>query len=248
LPDGLGQHRVAQRVARRLRSEKPLVLRQRMHSGAVMALDVHDWTQSVAYLIRRYDQDLVEYIISQLPVEGTFLDVGGNVGLISFAVAARRPHARIVAFEPMPDNVAAWERNRQLNGAGNARIEPVAVSSVSGTATIRPHGDSGAAYLVNDGAGLEVPTVALDDYCDRHDIQRVDVIKLDIQGHELQALQGARRLLARGVGALLIEGFEPEVDELLVTSGYREEPVPPVGLRRWRRHPPVGDRAYVMRR
>ena len=64
---------------------------QRMAGGHRMSLDLSDRSQGIAYLIRRYDAELVNYIVRNLPRGGVFLDVGAHVGLITFAVADSDP-------------------------------------------------------------------------------------------------------------------------------------------------------------
>lgn len=143
LPDGLGQFRVAQRYVRLRRPAPRHVVMQRMRNGTRMELDLGDRTQSLAFLTRRYEPTCVDYIASRMPTSGLFVDVGANIGLISFAVARLRPEARVLAFEPFPPNVRLWKRNRDLNGASRAEIEAYAVGDSVGTESFQTSEDSG---------------------------------------------------------------------------------------------------------
>lgn len=219
-----------------------------MADGSRMALDLGDRTQTIAYLIRRYDAEIAAYICSRLPDGGVFFDLGANVGLVTFAVARRRPDVRIVAFEPNPPNVQRWKQNRDLNQSA-AELVPAAVGAEAGTAhlTLDTAADSGSGRLADHGTPVEV--VTLDEQCARLGVDRVDVMKLDIQGHEPEALAGATGLLERGaIRSLVLEEVDadPALHERLVGYGFRREPIPPVGLRRLRRSPPMGDVAYVL--
>ncbi len=206
LPDGLGQFRLAQhwwwwrRPAHR-------ILPQRFANGTRLQLDLGDRTQALAYLTRRYCDDLIEQIVSRLPPDGTFLDIGANVGMVSFQVAHRRPDARIVAFEPNPLAVDGWLRNRRLSPASSATLEQCAVGDRVATLRLAsPRTDLGAGVVAQDESGVEVPATALDVYCAEHDVERVDVMKVDVEGFEPEVLAGARELLAAGaIRALIVE-------------------------------------------
>lgn len=197
LPDGLGQFRAAQLYVRRRQPAAGQFVTQRMRNGTLMELDLGDRTQSLAFLTRRYESTLVDYIESRMPTSGLFVDVGANVGLISFAVARVRPRARVVAFEPFPPNVRSWQRNHDLNGASRAELEADAVGDSIGTEFFRTNEDSAWGHVAASG-DLAVPMTTLDRYCDDNEIRRIDVLKIDAEGAEPAVLRGARGLLSRG--------------------------------------------------
>lgn len=206
LPDHLGQFRLAQWYWWRRRPEHRL-LGQRMVDGTALELDLGDRTQALAYLTRRYSEDLIQEIVSRLPAGGVFFDVGSNVGLVTFQVAQRRPDARIVAFEANPAAVAGWRRNRRLSASDQVAVEPAAVSDSVGVVTVHaPSIDLGAGRVQATGDGEPVPATALDAYCDAHGIDRIDVLKVDVEGSEPDVLEGSRGLLTSGrIRALIIE-------------------------------------------
>lgn len=209
LPDHLGQFRVAQWYWWRRRPEHR-VLRQRMADGTWLALDLGDRTQALAFLTRRYSEDLVRQIVGRLPEKGLFFDVGANVGLISFQVAHRRPDIRIVAFEPHPKAASAWRGNHQLSSEDiEATLVETAVGDRAGILSLEsPSSDLGAGIVAGKrDDGLPVQVIALDDYCAAQGINRIDVMKLDVEGSEPEALAGARKLLASGAIRLLIVEF-----------------------------------------
>lgn len=206
LPDGLGQFRAAQRWWWRRRPGH-LVLPQRLADGTQLELDLGDRTQALAYLTRRYSEPLIRELVRRLPREGLLLDVGANVGLVTFQVARRRPDARIVAFEPNPAAVERWRRNRRLSEAAHVTLEACAVGDRLGEVRVEaPASDLGAGLVASDGGGVAVPATTLDAWCAAHDVERVDVVKLDVEGFEPEALAGARELLAAGaIRALVVE-------------------------------------------
>jgi FkbM family methyltransferase len=210
LPDHMGQFRVAQWYWWRRRPGHR-TLPQRLADGTRLELDLGDRTQALAYLTRRYCDRLVGQITTGLPPGGLFFDVGANVGLVTFQVANRRPDVRIVAFEPNPPAVAAWERNRKLCVSQLVTLTDAAVTDGVGTVTFdAPSCDLGAGRAVTAGGGVEVSTTTLDHYCSSQSIDRIDVVKVDVEGSEAKVLVGARRLLAAGKIRLLIVEFNDD--------------------------------------
>ena len=168
-------------------------------------------------IIRRgmFEPETVRAFAALLDAGMTVLDVGANVGLFTL-VAARRvgPTGSVHAFEPTPELAEHIHRNLELNGLENVAVNPIAVSDTSGHATLHlvEAGDPGENSIVNPSPGaltLEVATVTLDNYIAEHNIGRVDVIKIDIEGAEMPALLGARELLSHDESPVLVLEFHP---------------------------------------
>ena len=206
LPDHVGQFRLAQWYWWRRRPGH-CILPQRMADGTRLELDVGDRTQALAYLTRRYSEDLVREAVRRLPRSGLLFDVGANVGLVTFQVAHRRPDVRIVAFEPNPPAVQAWQRNHRLSMSPQVSLEPTAVSDSPGVVDVSaPSHDLGAGALATGGAGTSVAAITLDAYCTEAGIARIDVLKVDVEGAEPAVLAGARELLTGGaIRSLIVE-------------------------------------------
>jgi FkbM family methyltransferase len=167
-----------------------------------------------------------------------FLDVGANHG--SYALLAARavgPTGAVFAFEPQPRLADLLRRSFEANGFAHASVEQVACAIRAGTSRFFvPSSNSGAGgmYRMLSAAGrstsFDVPTVSLDAHlADRLPAGRV-VMKIDVEGAELVALRGARRLLAERRPPLILE-VSPQtatagghrisdVVDLLVSVGY----------------------------
>lgn len=238
LPWGAGHYRVAARYAGHNRWVTGSYANQRMRSGALVRLDLGDRPQVIAYLVRDYSPALTSYIVSRLPPGGIFFDVGANVGLISFSVAQLRPDAIVHAFEPNPINAAAWQHNRQLNDVPRTTLMEVAVSDRVGTADFTVPSDCSSG-TIRSGGDHTVPTTTLDTYCKEQGIDHIDVLKIDVEGHEPSVLRGALGLLEAGaVNTILCEvlnmgGHAREsINRMLYRHCYKACHVPPVGVRR----------------
>lgn len=140
------------------------------------------------------------------------LDVGANVGYFTLLFARLvGPGGQVYAFEPEPRNFELLQRNIARNGYTNITAVPKAVSRRSGSQRLYKSADNlGDHRLAHGTAGREwvdVSVVALDEFLAAD--AGVDFIKLDIQGAECSALEGARTLIARSGPLNLITEFWP---------------------------------------
>jgi len=138
-------------------------------------------------------------LLEKMLEEGmTFVDVGAHVGLFTLPAAKWVGKAgRVVAFEPHPDNYAMLFANIAANELGDC-VEAMqsAVSDVSEPVRLHMSGfNTGDHQLFHKGSRntIEVQCTTLDNYFDSGD--KVDVIKMDVQGAEAAAFRGMRRVL-----------------------------------------------------
>lgn len=132
------------------------------------------------------------------------VDVGANKGLWTAAALAAFPAAHVHAFEP---SAALQEGlHRRYDAEPRVTLNAVALGAAPGSGTL--HSDvegSGLASLTRrrlDHVGVSmdheqpVEITTLDAYVANNGIERVDVLKIDVEGHELDVLRGAERTLA----------------------------------------------------
>jgi FkbM family methyltransferase len=143
---------------------------------------------------------------------GVFFDVGSNVGF--FALLGARevgPQGAVHAFEPVPRIAEAIRRNAALNGFDNVHVHEVAVSDAQGTAELLLAQHPGGATLApadapDDIVGrTTVPVVALDQLVASGEVPVPDVVKIDVEGVEMEVLEGMAELLRTRRPALLCE-------------------------------------------
>jgi FkbM family methyltransferase len=114
------------------------------------------------------------------------VDCGANIGLAALYFAERYRNARILAVEPDPDNFEVLKRNV----AGCRRIEPLWAAVVGGTSRPVHLTRDRAAYgnsiegAAAPGSTTEVPGLTIADICARTRVQRIDLLKVDIEGAE----------------------------------------------------------------
>jgi len=177
----------------------------------MMELDLRQPDARRYFLYGVPERGVQDLLLSLLEPGMTFMDIGSNWGyyalLASKVVGAG---GMAVAFEPDPDNIDCIRRNMSLNPGLDVTVEGVAVADIEGEATFHVGADSGKGSLLQhssgDGRSFTVPTVTLDGYLDAHGIERVDVLKMDIEGGEVLALEGmADGLEAGRYGHIVLE-------------------------------------------
>jgi FkbM family methyltransferase len=158
---------------------------------------------------------------------GVFLDIGANIGFFTILGARLVGEAgSVVAFEPEPQNVAALRDNIALNGFANVTVVAAAVSSSSGTAPLHVAHRATARLLSGNRdarTALQVATTSVDDYLVQHPGLKPDVLKLDVEGHEIKVIEGMRETLARLRPTVLCELHRTnvEVEAAFDEVGYR---------------------------
>ncbi len=138
------------------------------------------------------ERPLLDQFVASLTPAATVWDIGANVGLYSLAAAPRC--RRVVAFEPLPRNVALLRRHLALNRVNNVEIVEAAVGRATGRLRMREGMTPSEAYVAADG-NIEVPAIALDTWAAARHEPRPDVVKIDVEGAEHDVLVGAQRSL-----------------------------------------------------
>lgn len=169
-----------------------------------------------------------------VPKGGVAWDVGANVGLFTFAAAGiAGPRGFVAAFEPESSCVNLLGRSRALDRERRARVEvfPLAISDrrgisefhVAGSSTSASHlqgaGDTAFGDRVTDRR--MVLTAALDEFSDV--LPQPSAIKIDVEGHEVCVLEGARHVIARSRPAVLVEvlcGSHESVEDYFARLDY----------------------------
>lgn len=191
-----------------------------MRLGHHMWVDLRTRSQYYAYYSGVYDCAFVSRLMRLLPPQGCALDVGANVGFytVALAQAARRVQGTLHAFEPVPANCDRLTRNLELNGVATAlQLWRIGLSNEDRTARItlredfKAGADTGNASIVigeqadADFAQADIQLRRLDQFCADEAIERIDLIKADIEGHEDLLLEGGRASFERWRPILFME-------------------------------------------
>ena len=171
-----------------------------------------------------------------------FYDIGANVGF--FTILGARlvgSGGRVVAFEPVPACARAVGRNIALNDFAHAEIREAAVGAVSGRDRLLVVGEASWSHLASTGrhadvrAEIEVSVVAIDELVRAGEIPPPDVVKIDTEGAELQAIAGMRATIEAHHPAIVCElhdtneAFCALMDELGYAITNLDGPAPVAG-------------------
>jgi FkbM family methyltransferase len=196
---------------------------------ALIWINLRDKFVSFGCLIDNYEP-AESVIFKQLVQSGdVVIDVGANIGWYSLLGSTLvGPGGRLLAFEPNPPVNERLAMSVQANAfASNIEIFDVALSDRRGTATLAVGSSRnlGAAFLSNDDAGGEVAytvrLMTLDGLIADGvvELDRLNFIKIDVEGHEGFALEGSKDTISRCRPIILSEFSEM----LLARSGFAPE-------------------------
>jgi FkbM family methyltransferase len=180
--------------------------------GFQMALDPGDLLQANILLDGVWALALSRWWVYLVSRAQTVVDVGAHCGYFSLLARQHAPApAEIYAFEPNPRMQAQLKRNVALNHFEQVHLISQALADRAGTLTlhVRDRIEPGATSRYRTAhydRTLEVPTTTLDAFLDERGIDRVDVVKIDVEGAEGLVLAGMRAGLRDGrYGALALE-------------------------------------------
>lgn len=156
-------------------------------------------------LLRRnsFDEPFAERLVGYGtgPKGAIAVDAGAHVGVWTTHLAKRCEF--VIAFEPCPSSIILWRENMKLNGIKNAVLIPKALSETKGRASLDVDAASDGQYCIRPYTRFRgsVPVTTLDDELRK---VKVDFLKMDVEGEEFLALQGATNTL-KALIAMYIE-------------------------------------------
>ncbi|NBB86144.1 MAG: FkbM family methyltransferase [Bacteroidetes bacterium] len=136
-----------------------------------------------------------------------FYDLGANVGfyaVIGASLVGATGH--VYAFEPFPKSASQAERNAQLNGFAHVTVVQRAVAATSGRTWLQTSGLHNAHRIgAPNEVGMEVPVVSIDDFAREPGVRPPDVVMMDVEGAEVDALLGMMEVIRVHRPTLLVE-------------------------------------------
>ncbi len=183
-----------------------------------------------SFVTHEYEHaDILRFIDLIHRNNGTFFDVGANMGIYSLLACKWGQFTSIVAVEPSKREVTILEHNFKLNRLRHYTIVQAAASNKNGTAMLniadRFHrGENTLGPFVYSttklAARIPVPTKTLDQIAMRLCIAKVTLIKVDTDGHEYQVIRGGEKIIKRDRPFLLVEFPSTQLVDLLRKWNY----------------------------
>ncbi|MGP8216991.1 MAG: FkbM family methyltransferase [Bacteroidia bacterium] len=187
--------------------KKPRLISQ---NGINYEVDLSEGIDLSLFLFGSFQKHVTHNKLLSLPKDAVIIDIGANFGVMSLQFAQIAPEGKVYSFEPTHYAIAKLKRNLELNPSLASRIE-VINSFLSATSTANANIKAYSSWKVNDekapdmhpehlGAAKStegVGAMTLDDFCKSRQLQRLDFIKIDTDGHEYEILQGARETISK---------------------------------------------------
>ncbi len=177
-------------------------------NGIIYDIDLSEGIELSLFLFGNYQKHIYQNKYTGLSKDSIVFDIGANIGVMTLQFAKLVPLGKVYAFEPTHYAFSKLKRNLELNPELAERV--IAVQSfVSDEVTTEPDITAYASWKV-DGAAEEesnrvhggslkstegIGAVSLDYFGEKNELKRLDLIKIDTDGHEMEVLQGAKRII-----------------------------------------------------
>jgi FkbM family methyltransferase len=185
--------------------------------GVVYEVDLTEGIDLSLFLFGNFQNHVTEKKYLSLGADAVILDIGANIGSMALRFAQLVPQGRVFALEPTHYAFNKLTRNLALNPELAKRITPVQLFMSSQTksnpqikayASWKIDGSAQKPHVLHGGTSKSARSVAaktLDDFCLENNIHRIDLIKIDTDGHELHVLKGAGRTLEKCLPYIIFE-------------------------------------------
>ena len=199
--------RRGRRLAQRVAGKAPVI-----GEGPGRGLRFDPGPATAGFLSGKYELPVQEALSSLVRPGDVFYDIGANVGY--FSILAGRlagPGGAIYAFEPVPVNASLVERNARLNHLENVQVMRIAISRQTGRSELLLASYAGGAVLKGAGippdfaGSITVETSTVEDLLKIRKIRPPDIVKIDVEGAELDVLKGMIEVLREKRPKLIIE-------------------------------------------
>jgi len=182
----------------------------RVGSGYQVELDLSQFPSQQLFWFGSWEPRSALVLASHLEPGAIAVDVGANIGILTLAMCdAVIPNGHVHAFEPDPSNFALLRTNVEANKlSAVTMLHQVALTDALGSVTLRRPNDGSFTHVSSAGdssttTGIEVKACTLDSYLPI--FSRLDLIKIDVEGHEPAVLRGAEETIRRFRPVMVIE-------------------------------------------
>jgi FkbM family methyltransferase len=216
--------------------------------GRIIVTSIHDYP---AAILGRTEEPLLSWFRNNVKAGETWLDVGAHYGYTTIALAELvGASGRVYAFEPSLTTAGHLNQTRRLNAFEHVTVLPFALGEPGAFRLASVEIERGMANHSLGGATTEpICVIAFDDLWNALGQRPIHGVKIDVQGMELQVIEGMLKALTLNRPKLVVE-FHSGVDrnriiEVLRTAGYLHpavplEPLPAESVPAYR-----NDRSYV---
>jgi len=156
--------------------------------------------------------------------DSVILDIGSNTGIYSILSGKSEPNSKIFAIEPNPVNFKRLEENIKLNELSNIQVSRYAIGAntqkielnvpknniISDTTSVLEDFSKSTYQGKIEWKKIDVKQVSIDEFCSLHNLEKIDLIKVDVEGYEIEVLKGASTQMKKNRPKILLETFPDE--------------------------------------
>ena len=198
--------------------QPPCIRQVRYRNASLVVLANEDVGRQICFL-GAFESDDLDMLCRWVRPGSVCFDVGANCGVVSILMACASPNVHVHAFEPLPLNVNLVRTNSVLNSV-DIEVNCVAVADRQGHMSFSEAEDGAYSSLHATGRRperrkIEVDVTTLDQYCSERRVDRVDVLKIDVEGAEELVLIGGRATLGNAATApaiIMIELYDENLN------------------------------------
>lgn len=183
-------------------------VRMAVCNGIKMKINLRHYNDHLTYWFFKNDI-LLQNIIDIIKPDDIVMDVGVNIGYYFLNFAKKAKKGFVYGFEPNPQVFAYWKTNCELNSFQNIKLNNIGLGHFKNLFEMEQINDNlGMNRIVASGtksSNFQIEVEKLDDYVSQHGIAKVDVMKIDVEGFEMNVLLGAEKNISKWKPSLFIE-------------------------------------------
>lgn len=248
-------------LLRRLRLDKELFVKK-LPNGLFVEVSVNDHIEKHLFWYGTYEKKEVATMQTLLDIDSVVVDIGANIGYFSLMAAKKATAGHIYSFEPVTKNMKKLKRNILLNRIKNIYPIQAAISNVSGKTTLyistdENSGMSGLRITENFSGKCEtVTSITLDEAVLEYNLPKIDLIKIDAEGSEINVLRGMTKtrtdqkpIILIEVSSVTLSLYDEKIEtiyDILLAEKYRPYKVTDINSLEEIKHPQEADLVFFI--